>query len=129
MINTNDLIGLKYAWSASPGDNSGTINCCLMAIEVHKRLGYYDYTQDIMQYFEQYNDETFPPSIIPRWLLKNAKKLKAPEAHAVALMRGHGMGALGTVLDDKRMIYISGRSGVVVGPIISEATHFFRLNK
>lgn len=129
MINTNDLIGLRRAWGALPGDASGMIDCCLMATEVHKRLGYYDYTQDIMQYFEQYNDETFPPSIIPRWLLRNATKLMAPEAHAVALMRGHGMGALGTVLDDKRMIYISGRSGVVVGPIISEATHFFRLKK
>jgi hypothetical protein len=129
MINTNDLIGLRRAWGAAPGDNSGMIDCCLMATEVHRRLGYYDYTQDIMQYFEQYTDETFPPSIIPRWLLKNAQRLKAPEDHAVALMRGNGMGALGTVLDDKRMIYISGGSGVVVGPIIFGATHFFRLNK
>ena len=78
MINTNDLIGLRRAWGALPGDSSGMIDCCLMATEVHKRLGYYDYTQDIMQYFEQYTDATFPPSIIPRWLLKNAKKLKAP---------------------------------------------------
>ena len=51
MINTNDLIGLRRAWGALPGDSSGMIDCCLMATEVHKRLGYYDYTQDIMQYF------------------------------------------------------------------------------
>jgi hypothetical protein len=129
MINTNDLIGLKRAWGAFPGDGSGTVDCCLLAADIHRQLGYYDYTPDIMQYFEKYTDDTFPPSIIPRWLLKNAKKLSEPEDHAIVLMRGLGMGALGTIMGDGRMLYISAHSGVVLAPVPLEATHFFRLNK
>jgi hypothetical protein len=129
MINTNDLIGLRRAWGAFPGDGSGTVDCCLMAAEVHKRLGYYDYTPDILTYFRQYTDDTFPASIIPRWLLQNAERIHNPEPHSIVLMKGQGMGALGTILDEGGMLYISAGSGVVLAPVPEEARHFFKLLK
>jgi hypothetical protein len=125
----NDLIGLTRAWGAKPGDGSGTVDCCLLAAEVRRRLGYYDFTQDLDWIFERYTDETFPSRYIVKWLLQNGTKLKASEPHALVLMAGLHHGAMGTVLDNQRVLYIGQNNGVVLAPIPAGFGHYFRPNK
>jgi hypothetical protein len=125
----NDLIGLRREWGAYPGDGSGAVDCCLLAAEVHKRFGYHDYTPDIKCYFDEYTDETFPRILIAKWLLRNADRLKAPERHAVVLLPGADGGAMGTVMDDGRILYISPDLGVVLASIDNRIGHYFRLRK
>jgi hypothetical protein len=124
----NDLIGLRRAWAARPGDGSGTVDCCLLAAEVHKRLGYHDYTPDFAWVFEQYTDDTFPRRYMAKWLLQNGTRLSAPEPHAVVLLPGASGGALGTVMEDGNVLFIS-ESGVVRAPLPPDLGHYFRLNK
>ena len=125
----NDLIGLTRAWGAKPGDGSGTVDCCLLFAEVRRRLGYYDHTKDFAIYFDKYTDDTFPRSLMLRWLLKNGTKLAGPEPHAVVLLPGTKGGAMGTVMDDGRVLYISEKMGVVLAPLPSDYGHYFRLYK
>lgn len=125
----NDLIGLKRAWGAYPGDGSGTVDCCLLAAEVHKRLGYFDYTGQLREYFDFYTDETFPRVLIAKWLLRNADRLRSPEPHAVVLLPGNQGGAMGTVMDDGRVLFISPDAGVVLAPLPHDLGHYFRLRK
>jgi hypothetical protein len=125
----NDLIGLHRAWGAKPGDGSGTVDCCLLAAEVHKRLGYYDFTPDLAWIFEQYTDETFSSRYIVKWLVQHGAKLKEPEPHAVVLMPGLNHGAVGTVLDSGNVLYISKRNGVIIAPLPPGHGRYFRLNK
>jgi hypothetical protein len=125
----NDLIGLKRAWGAYPGDGSGTVDCCLLFAEVRRRLGYYDHTPDFVWYFERYTDDTFPRRIMAKWLLQNGTRLYGPELHAVVLLPGTKGGAMGTVLDDGNVLFISERSGVVLAPLPPNHGHYFRLHK
>jgi hypothetical protein len=126
---THDLIGLTRAWAARPGDGSGTVDCCLLAAEVHRRLGYHDYTPDLAFVFEQYTDDSLPSTFILRWLLRNGTRLDGPEPHAVVFLPGAMHGAMGTVLDDGQVLYISEHSGVVIAPLPPSIGHFFRLHK
>lgn len=125
----NDLIGLKRAWGAYPGDGSGTVDCCLLFAEVRRRLGYYDHAPDFAWYFERYTDDTFPRRIMAKWLLRNGTRLDGPERHAVVLLPGTKGGAMGTVLDDGNVLFISERSGVVLAPLPPNHGHYFRLHK
>lgn len=125
----NDLIGLQRAWGAKPGDGSGTVDCCLLAAEVRKRLGYYDFTPDLDWIFERYTDETFPRRYMVKWLLENGIKLKEPEPHALVLMPGLNHGAMGTVLDNGNVLFISKANGVIIAPLPVGFGHYFRLNK
>ena len=125
----NDLIGLKRAWGAYPGDGSGTVDCCLLFAEVRRRLGYYDHTPDFAWYFERYTDETFPRRIMMKWLLQNGTRLDVPEHHAVVLLPGSKGGAMGTVLSDGNVLFITEKLGVVLAPIPSGIGHYFRLHK
>ena len=125
----NDLIGLKRAWAAKPGDGSGTVDCCLLAAEVRKRLGYYDYTPDLAWIFERYTDETFPRRMMAKWLLANGTRIKEPELHSVVLMHGPNLGAMGTVLNDGHTLYISSSAGAIIAPLPFDFGHHFRLNK
>jgi hypothetical protein len=125
----NDLIGLTRAWGAKPGDGSGTVDCCLLAAEVRKRLGYYDFTPDLDWIFERYTDETFPRRYMVKWLLENGIKLKEPEPHALVLMPGLNHGAMGTVLDGGNVLFISKSNGVIIAPLPVGCGHYFRLNK
>lgn len=125
----NDLIGLRRAWAAKPGDGSGTVDCCLLAAEVHRRLGYHDYAPDFAWVFERYTDETFPKRFIAKWLLQNGTRLKKGEPHAVVLLPGAKGGAMGTMLDNGEVLFISERSGVVIAPLPSDLGHYFRLHK
>lgn len=128
MINVNDLIGLQREWAALPGNPNGTVDCCLLAAEVHKRLGYFDYTPELLHIFARYTDQTWPKSIIPRWLLKNATPLKEQRPHAVVLLQGQNGGAMGTVLDIDDILYIS-PYGVTRGRIPPSGGRYFWLNK
>jgi hypothetical protein len=125
----NDLIGLKRAWGAYPGDGSGTVDCCLLFAEVRRRLGYYDHTPDFASYFERYTDTTFPRRIMAKWLLQNGTRLDSAELHAVVLLPGASGGAMGTVLDDGNVLFITEKSGVVIAPIPAGTGHYFRLHK
>lgn len=125
----NDLIGLKRAWGTFPGDGSGTVDCCALAAEVHKRLGYFDYGPELQTLFAQYSDDTLPPNFIARWLLRNSTRLTGPEHHAVVLLPSPGIGALGTVLGDNDVLFIGPAGYVVRGPIPPQTGWYFRLNK
>jgi hypothetical protein len=128
-INTNEFIGLTRAWGALPGDGSGQVDCCALAAELHKRLGYCDYGPELQEIFSQYDDHSLPSSFIAKWLLKNGKRLKKPEPHAVVLLPSEGVGALGTVLEDGTVLFI-GPGGRVVRTALSLIDGwFFRLNK
>lgn len=125
----NDLIGLKRAWAAKPGDGSGCVDCCLLAAEVHKRLGYHDYTPEFEWVFQRYTDETFPRRYMARWLLENGVRIAQPEPHAVVLLPGTSGGAMGTVLDDGGVLLITERLGVVRVASPPSDGHYFRLHK
>ena len=124
----NDLIGLSRAWAAKPGDGSGSIDCCILAAEVHKRLGYHDYAPDFEWVFEQYTDQTFPRRYMAKWLLKNGNRIPDPEPHCVVLLPGSDGGAMGTVMDDGTILFI-GKNGVMRAPVSPSMGHYFRLNK
>lgn len=129
MVSTNEFIGLTRAWGALPGDGSGEVDCCALAAEMHKRLGYYDYGPELQEIFAKYDDNSLPPLFIARWLLKNGKRLKKPEPHAVVLLPSEGVGALGTVLEDETVLFI-GPGGRVVRTALSLIDGwYFRLNK
>jgi len=129
MVSTNEFIGLTRAWGALPGDGSGQIDCCALAAEMHKRLGYYDYGPELQEIFAKYDDNSLPPLFIAKWLLKNGKRLKKPEPHAVVLLPSEGVGALGTVLEDETVLFI-GPGGRVVRTALSLIDGwYFRLNK
>lgn len=125
----NDLIGLKRAWGAYPGDGSGQADCCALAAEVHKRLGYWDYGPELKEIFKLYNDDTLPKNFIARWLLKNAVRLPGPELHAVVLLPSNGVGALGTVLEANDVLFIAPSGYVVRGPLPVDFGWYFRMNK
>lgn len=129
MVSTNEFIGLTRAWGALPGDGSGEVDCCALAAEMHKRLGYYDYGPELQEIFAKYDDNSLPPLFIAKWLLKNGKRLKKPEPHAVVLLPSEGVGALGTVLEDETVLFI-GPGGRVVRTALSLIDGwYFRLNK
>lgn len=125
----NDLLGLKRAWGAYPGDGSGTVDCCLLALEVHKRLGYHDYTPEVAWIFEQYTDDTLPKNFIAKWLLQNGTRLEQQQPHALALLPSHGVGAVGTVLDDGTMLFIGPGGSVIRTTVPHDFGWYFRLNK
>lgn len=125
----NDLIGLKRAWGTFPGDGSGTVDCCALAAEVRKRLGYWDYGPELREIFAQYSDETLPKNFIARWLLKNGTRIATPELHAIALLPSPGVGALGTVLGLDDVLFIAPSGYVVRGPLPADFNRYFRLNK
>jgi hypothetical protein len=125
----NDLIGLTRAWGAKAGDGSGAIDCCLMAAEVHYRLGYWNYLPELEKIFAKYTEEALPPSFIARWLLANGTRLKGPENHAVVLLPGPLLGALGTVLDKDDVLFIGPAGRVIRSPLPADAGWYFRLNK
>jgi hypothetical protein len=129
VINTNEFIGLTFAWGALPGDGSGQVNCCLLAAEIHKRFGYWDYGPELRNIVAAYNDKTLPPKFIAKWLLKNGKRLAAPESHAVALLPSLGVGALGTVMEDGTVLFIGPGGRVVRTALPANDGWYFRLNK
>lgn len=129
MINTNDFIGLEREWGALPGDGSGKVDCCALAAEVHKRFGYWDYGPELKEIFSQYDDDSLPPLFIAKWLLRNGKRLKRPEPHAVVLLPSPGVGALGTIMEDNTVLFIGPGGRVIRAPLSCIDGWYFRLNK
>ncbi len=129
MIDTNEFIGLTRAWGALPGDGSGQIDCCALAAEIHKRLGYWDYGPELRQIFAKFDDETLPPKFIAKWLVKNGKRLEKPEPHAVVLLPSPGVGALGTVMEDMTVLFIGPGGKVIRSALPANDGWYFRLNK
>jgi hypothetical protein len=125
----NDLIGLKYRWASKPSSGQGTTDCFHLAAEVHRRLGYHDYAPDFAWVFERFTDETFPRRLLGKWLLAAGQRLPAPERDAVVLLPGLRGGALGTVIGDGNVLFISDRCGVVLTALHPSAGYYFRLNK
>lgn len=125
----NDLIGLKYRWASAPKNGDGTTDCFHLAAEVHRRLGYHDFAPDFAWVFERFTDETFPRRLLGKWLLQIGKRLLEPEQDAVVLLPGLRGGALGTVMRDGGVLFISDRCGVVRTPLHPSAGYYFRLDK
>jgi hypothetical protein len=124
----NDLIGLKRAWAARPGDGSGTVDCCLLAAEVHKRLGYADYTERFEWVYELYDEQTFPRGLLVRWMLQNGTRLQAATPGAVALLPTAVGSALGTILEDGAM-FLAPNNTVVKAPLPSGVGHYFWMHQ
>lgn len=125
----NDLIGLKYSWGSKPRDGNGTTDCFHLAAEVHRRLGYYDYELDFAWVFDSYSDLTFPRRLLGKWLLENGQRLNEPEPNAVVLLPGTRGGAMGTVMEDELVLFISPTTGVIRTRLPQSIGHYFRLNK
>ena len=128
-MNTNDLIGLKYGWGCVPGDGTGKTDCFQLACEIHKRLGFADYTDQFAWVYRDYKDETFPRIKIGKWLLENGQRVSNPEPGAIVLLPGSVGAALGTVMDDDTTIYIGPSQTVIRLGLPADSGHYFWMNK
>jgi hypothetical protein len=54
-LSFNDLIGLPYQWGAAPW--SGKTDCFQLACEVHKRLGFADYSNQFEWVYELFDEQ------------------------------------------------------------------------
>lgn len=117
MINTNDLIGLRYGWRNRPGDGSGKTDCFQLACEVHRRFGFADYSPEFDWVYEQFTDDTFKRRSIARWLLQNGTRCTEPKPGMVILLPGQLGAALGTYTDETRVLFIGPNHNVVKGPM------------
>jgi len=128
-MNTNDLIGLKYGWGYAPGDGSGQTDCFQLACEVHKRLGFADYTAQFAWVYADYQDETFPRVKIARWLLENGHRLNTPKTGAIVLLPGSVGAALGTVMEDGTTVFIGPNQTVIRLALPVDSGNYFWMNK
>ena len=124
----NDLIGLRYRWGASPWANTGFTDCFQLACEVHRRLGFSDYTSKFDWVYELYDEATFPKGLLVRWLLQNGQRLKAPRPGAVALLPATVGSALGTIVEDGAL-FLSPGGTVIKAPLPAEVGHFFWMHE
>jgi hypothetical protein len=85
-LSFNDLIGLPYQWGAAPW--SGKTDCFQLACEVHKRLGFADYSNQFEWVYELFDESTFAKPLLARWMIENGTRLKQPTPGAV----GHAAG-------------------------------------
>lgn len=113
MTNVNDLIGLKYRWGHKPGDGSGFTDCFQLACEVHRRLGLRDFSDKFAWAYTKYDEETFSPRLLARWLLENGTRTTTPQPGSVMLLSGSATGALGTYIDAYSVLFIDASSAVV----------------
>lgn len=120
----NDLIGLRYGWGHRPGDGSGMTDCFQLACEVHRRMGFADYSPKFSWVYDQYTDETFDRRLLVRWVRENSSSLNAPCPGAVALLPTAQSFALGSVTDHGA-IYLSPGQNVVHAPLRPGVGHFF----
>ncbi len=64
----NDLIGLQYEWGASPDDGNGKSDCFQLCCAIRRRLGLKDYALTFAWAYEKYNEDSFSPRLLLRWL-------------------------------------------------------------
>ena len=127
-LSCNDLIGLRYCWGASPCSNSGFTDCFQLASEVHRRLGFGDYTRKFDWVYELYDEATFPKGLLVRWLLQNGQRLSDPRPGAVALLPAAVGSALGTIVEDGAL-YLSPGGTVIKAPLPADVGHFFWMHE
>lgn len=127
-LSCNDLIGLRYRWGASPWGNAGFTDCFQLACEVHRRMGFNDYTSKFDWVYELYDETTFPKGLLVRWMLQNGKRLQAPRAGAVALLPASVGSALGTIVEDGAL-FLSPGGTVIRAPLPAEVGHFFWMHE
>ena len=125
----NDLIGLQYGWGHAPWDGSGKTDCFQLACEVHKRLGFADYTEQFEWVYRDYTDDTFPRKLILRWLLDNGTRIDTPRPGAVAFLPGEAGAALATVLEDTAVLFIAPSQNVVRSYIPAGMGAYFWMNR
>lgn len=124
----NDLIGISYEWGASPCSNTGKTDCFQLACEVHRRLGFGDYSEKFDWVYEAYDEQTFPKGLLVRWMLQNGKRLNSPKVGAVALLPANVGSALGTLVDNG-LLFISPGGKVVLSSTTHDVGHFFWMNQ
>ena len=129
MINTNDLTLLRYGWGYRPGDGSGLTDCFQLACEVHRRLGYSDYSAEFEWVYEKYTDKTLPRTQIAKWLLQNGTILSRSVPGAVVLLPASSGAALGTLLEDGSSIVIGPLHNVVRARIPESSSRMFWMNR
>ena len=127
-LSCNDLIGLRYCWGASPCSNSGFTDCFQLASEVHRRLGFGDYTRKFDWVYELYDEATFPKGLLVRWLLQNGQRLSDPRPGAVALLPATVGSALGTIVEDGAL-FLSPGGTVIKAPLPADVGHFFWMHE
>ena len=127
-LSCNDLIGLRYCWGASPCSNSGFTDCFQLASEVHRRLGFGDYTRKFDWVYELYDEATFPKGLLVRWLLQNGHRLSDPRPGAVALLPATVGSALGTIVEDGAL-FLSPGGTVIKAPLPADVGHFFWMHE
>ena len=127
-LSCNDLIGLRYCWGASPCSNSGFTDCFQLASEVHRRLGFGDYTRKFDWVYELYDETTFPKGLLVRWLLQNGQRLKEPRPGAVALLPATVGSALGTIVEEGAL-FLSPGGTVIKAPLPADVGHFFWMHE
>lgn len=129
MINTNDLIGLEYGWGHRPGDGSNKTDCFQLACEVHRRLGYFDYSPAFSWVYTQYTDETFKRINLARWLLENGKRHRYAQLGSVVLLPTDVGAALGTYLDCETVLFIGPTHNVVKAALPAKTGHLFWMER
>lgn len=117
---------MRYEWGAAPW--LGKTDCFQLACEIHKRLGFADYTKRFEWVYELYDEQTFPRGLLVRWMLENGTRLKAAKPGAVALLPASTGSALGTILEDGA-IFITRGSGVIRAPLPAGTGHYFWMNQ
>lgn len=122
----NSLIGLPYQWAAAPW--TGRTDCFQLACEVRKRLGLNDYADRFEWVYELYDENTFPRSLLARWMIENGTRLRQPIVGAVALLPAAVGSALGTIVEDGALFLSSGGM-VIKAPLPENACHYFWMNQ
>lgn len=117
MITVNDLIGLSYGWGHRPDDGSGKTDCFQLACEVHRRMGFGDYSPQYDWVYTEYTDNTFPRRRMARWMLENGERRKTPVSGAVVLLPVEVGAALGTYIDDTDVLFIGPGNHVIRAPL------------
>jgi len=125
-LSFNDLIGLPYSWGAAPW--SGKNDCFQLACEVHKRLGFADYTERFEWVYELYDEQTFPRGLLVRWMLQNGTRLEVATPGAVVLLPTAMGSALGTILEDGAM-FLAPNNTVVKAPLPGGVGHYFWMHQ
>lgn len=128
MIQINDLIGLAYAWGKRPGDGSGQTDCFQLACEIHRRMGFGDYSPDYEWVYKEYDEDTFPRGLLTRWMLKNGARQDRPSAGDVVLLPIEAGCALGTYVDSTSVVFI-GPGHAVIRASLDGIGHIFTMNR
>jgi hypothetical protein len=123
----NDLIGLQYAWGHRPLDGSGFTDCFQLSCEVRKRMGLIDHSSLYSWVYEQYDENTFTPRRLARFLFQSGIRTSVATIGNMVLVDGP-TGALGTVTE-YGIIYIGAGRQVIHRPGLLLTTSYFDMDQ